>query len=211
MGAEPTTDGRHVAFASTPKPSSRSGAGREARPVFVRTPDAGVVAPWRRRARLDASAHRARGATNATFTYDPYGTLAARTGTQTTPLGFAGQYTDAESGLQYLRARYYDPATGQFLTRDPLTAASGQPYGYAGGNPLAATDPSGLFLIDLADVGMFMSDAAAGALNELTFGLSNRIAGVDGSCAGSGYFWGRGLGFAGSFFTGVMRPESSST
>jgi RHS repeat-associated protein len=26
---------------------------------------------------------------------------------------------DAESGLQYLRARYYDPATAQFLTRDP--------------------------------------------------------------------------------------------
>ena len=142
------------------------------------------------------------GATNATFTYDPYGTLAARTGTQTTPLGFAGQYTDAESGLQYLRARYYDPATGQFLTRDPLTASSGQPYGYAGGNPLAATDPSGLFAINLADIGMFMSDAAAGALNELTFGLSNQIAGVDGSCAGSGYFWGRGLGFGGSFFTG---------
>lgn len=141
-----------------------------------------------------------RGAVNATFTYDPYGSLAARTGSQTTPLGFAGQYTDAESGLQYLRARYLDPATGQFLTRDPLTAATRTPYSYAGGNPLAATDPSGLSWV--GNIGMFVSDAAAGALNEISFGLSNRIAGVDGSCAGRGYGWGSGVGFAGSFLTG---------
>ncbi|MGH9197837.1 MAG: RHS repeat-associated core domain-containing protein, partial [Acidimicrobiia bacterium] len=44
----------------------------------------------------------------------------------------------------YLRARYYDPATGQFLTRDPIEAATREPYGYVGGNPLNATDPSGL-------------------------------------------------------------------
>jgi len=87
----------------------------------------------------------ARGAATATFTYSPYGSLTGSTGTQTTPLGFAGQYTDGESGLQYLRARYYDPATGQFVTRDPLASATGQPYGYAGGSPLAYTDPSGLF------------------------------------------------------------------
>ena len=36
-----------------------------------------------------------------------------------TPLGWAGEYRDAETGLVYLRARYYDPSTGQFLTRDP--------------------------------------------------------------------------------------------
>jgi RHS repeat-associated protein len=35
---------------------------------------------------------------------------------------YAGQYTDTETGLQYLRARYYDPSTGTFLTRDPLEA-----------------------------------------------------------------------------------------
>ena len=32
------------------------------------------------------------------------------------------EYTDAETGLIYLRNRYYDPATAQFLTRDPVTA-----------------------------------------------------------------------------------------
>jgi len=61
-----------------------------------------------------------------------------------TPLLFAGQYTDSESGLQYLRARYYDPATGQFLTRDPMNAITRSPYLYAGGNPVNVTDPAGM-------------------------------------------------------------------
>jgi len=46
----------------------------------------------------------------------------------------------------YLRARYYDPTTGQFLTRDPLEAQTQQPYSYANDNPVNNTDPSGLWL-----------------------------------------------------------------
>jgi hypothetical protein len=40
-------------------------------------------------------------------------------------------------------ARYYDPATGQFLTVDPKVASTLSPYGYVAGDPLNATDPSG--------------------------------------------------------------------
>ncbi len=39
------------------------------------------------------------------------------------PFGFGGQwggYTDAETGLTLLTHRFYDPATGRFLTRDPM-------------------------------------------------------------------------------------------
>jgi RHS repeat-associated protein len=43
---------------------------------------------------------------------------------------YADQYTDAETRFQYLRARYYDPATGQFLSRDPITAQTRSPYAY---------------------------------------------------------------------------------
>jgi RHS repeat-associated protein len=81
----------------------------------------------------------------ATYTYDAYGATTATTGTATTPLQYAGQYHDAETGLYYLRARYYDPATAQFLTRDPLASLSSQPYVYAGDDPLSATDLSGLW------------------------------------------------------------------
>ncbi|MBA2676842.1 MAG: RHS repeat-associated core domain-containing protein [Ktedonobacteraceae bacterium] len=77
-----------------------------------------------------------------TATYDAYGRVLTQTGTLT-PFGYAGEYTDAASGLQYLRARSYDPATQQFLTVDPLLAQTAQAYAYAGGSPTNATDPSG--------------------------------------------------------------------
>jgi len=80
----------------------------------------------------------------ATFTYDPYGRLTGSTGTVTTPFGFAGEYADAESGLTYLRNRYYDPATGQFLSRDPIEPITHEAYSYVNDNPLNGIDPSGL-------------------------------------------------------------------
>jgi RHS repeat-associated protein len=63
----------------------------------------------------------------------------------TSGFGYAGEYTDAETGFTYLRARYYDPATAQFLTRDPLEAITTDPYNYAANNPTTLTDPTGLF------------------------------------------------------------------
>lgn len=47
--------------------------------------------------------------------------------------------------VSYLRARYYDPATAQFLSRDPMVATTRSPYGYVAGNPLNQSDPWGLF------------------------------------------------------------------
>jgi RHS repeat-associated protein len=62
-----------------------------------------------------------------------------------------GPVVDAESGLQYLRARYYDPATAQFLTRDPMVSKTQDPYGYAANNPVNYTDPTGLEWYDPRD------------------------------------------------------------
>jgi RHS repeat-associated protein len=83
------------------------------------------------------------GKATGTFSYEPYGALAGATGSASTPLGFAGEYTDSASGLQYLRARFYDPATGQFLTRDPLEALTRQPYAYAANDPVNLVDRDG--------------------------------------------------------------------
>jgi RHS repeat-associated protein len=82
------------------------------------------------------------GSAIGTATYDPFGTRTSASGV-TSALGFGGQYSDAETGLQYLRARYYDPSTGQFLTRDPLAWSTRSAYGYSYGNPLNLVDPSG--------------------------------------------------------------------
>ena len=87
------------------------------------------------------------------YTYDVYGKKTSSTGSQANEFDFAGQQTDA-TGLQYLRARYYDPGTGTFLSRDPLAvfpAWTSHPFGYAGGNPAARTDPSGLRYDDASD------------------------------------------------------------
>jgi RHS repeat-associated protein len=86
----------------------------------------------------------ASGTVAATTTFDAYGNKLGSTGSATTALGYDGQYTNADTGLIYLRARAYDPATGQFLSVDPLAASTREPYAYAGDEPVGASDPSGL-------------------------------------------------------------------
>jgi RHS repeat-associated protein len=101
------------------------------------------------------------GAVVGTRTYDPWGAPVATTGAFDTPVGFAGEHTDAESGLVHLRARYYDPATAQFLTRDPIEMLTRDAYGYAGNDPINKVDPTGLagFTIGPVKVGD-LGDAA---------------------------------------------------
>jgi RHS repeat-associated protein len=49
------------------------------------------------------------------------------------------------SGQQYMRNRYYDPATGQFTQSDPIGIAGGlNSYGFAAGDPVSYSDPYGL-------------------------------------------------------------------
>lgn len=79
-----------------------------------------------------------------TYNYDAYGNTNGHTGSASTPLRYEGQYEDVETGLYYLRARYYDPASGQFLTPDAFQAVTGAPYVYVADDPLNGTDPLGL-------------------------------------------------------------------
>ncbi len=60
-------------------------------------------------------------------------------------LGYTGQVFDFETGLSYYNARYYDPATGRFLSEDPIGFAGGDAnlYRYVGNNPVNAIDPTG--------------------------------------------------------------------
>ncbi|TMC54450.1 MAG: hypothetical protein E6J20_04145 [Chloroflexi bacterium] len=43
----------------------------------------------------------------------------------------------------HLRARYYDPSTAQFVSRDPISPTTKQPYGYVSNNPMNGTDLAG--------------------------------------------------------------------
>ena len=57
---------------------------------------------------------------------------------------YDGQYLDTVSGLYYLRARWYDPATGEFISVDALVGITDQPYQYVGSDPVNLTDPTEL-------------------------------------------------------------------
>jgi RHS repeat-associated protein len=85
------------------------------------------------------------GALQGNYSYDAWGVSQ----TPLDPLGtkekfkWAGEAFDNATGLYYLRARYYDPSTGRFLSRDPL-GTDQNPYSYARNNPLLFVDPNGL-------------------------------------------------------------------
>ena len=86
----------------------------------------------------------ATGALKASYSYDPWGKLLV----PIDPLGtknklkFTGNALDPGTGFYYLRARYYDPAIGRFINKDP--SAAGNSYSYGANNPVLLTDPSGL-------------------------------------------------------------------
>ena len=79
----------------------------------------------------------------AAVDFDAYGSRTMHTGALDTQIGFTGAWTDVTTNLVYLRARDYDPVSGQFIQVDPAVDATREPYGYTGNNPLNATDPSG--------------------------------------------------------------------
>jgi RHS repeat-associated protein len=81
--------------------------------------------------------------------YEPFGKLLSTAGNPLTKYGYTGEWTDP-TNLVYLRARYYDPATGRFLTKDPVRGLISLPitqnnYIYALNNPILLTDPTGRF------------------------------------------------------------------
>ncbi|MCC6959006.1 MAG: hypothetical protein IT301_04090 [Dehalococcoidia bacterium] len=86
----------------------------------------------------------ASGTVQDSYTYDVYGTP-SKTGSLANEFDFAGQQTDG-TGLQYLRARYYDPATGTFLSREPLAIyprCIGNLFSYSAGRVVNGYDPTG--------------------------------------------------------------------
>ncbi len=95
--------------------------------------------------------------------YDAFGKARIQVGKIRQPFRLAGQYYDEETGLHYNLARYYDPQSGRFLTRDPLfeEGGSGNFYIYCDGDPVNRLDSDGEFLLCACLIG-----AAIGAAVE---------------------------------------------
>jgi len=75
--------------------------------------------------------------------FDAWGNRVQSTGS-IAQYGYTGREPDA-TGMIYYRARYYDPALGRFISRDPAGMPNGvNRYAYVNNNPINFTDPSGL-------------------------------------------------------------------
>ena len=87
----------------------------------------------------------ASGAASAALETDAFGNVVNSSGTGT-PFGFAGAHgyqTDPDTGWQRLGHRFYLPALGRFLSRDPIRDGYNW-YAYCENDPVNAVDPSGL-------------------------------------------------------------------
>jgi RHS repeat-associated protein len=85
------------------------------------------------------------------YAYDTFGNINTRTGSTSNPFSYLGRYgiIDDGNGLYNIRARYYDPDIGKFITKDPLTGKDSDTqslnrYVYAINNPIRLIDVSGL-------------------------------------------------------------------
>ena len=84
------------------------------------------------------------GSNGIDYNYNAYGTELYNC-SSANPIGYRNYYYDSETGLYYLKARYYDPTTGQFTQEDTVQDDNLQYnlYGYCSANPVLYTDADG--------------------------------------------------------------------
>ena len=96
------------------------------------------------------------GAVVQLYSFDAYGNALGFDPSQAlTEFLYSGEQFDAKIGQQYLRARYYDPATGRFNRLDPFFGNLGDPqrlhnYLYCHADPITGIDPTGKSLVGAA-------------------------------------------------------------
>lgn len=131
------------------------------------------------------------GAVLSRMEYDSFGVVISESRPESGDrFKFTGRELDRETGLYYYRARYMDPATGKFLSEDPLEFSAGDLnlQRYVGNDPVNHTDPLGLQSI--AAFGSLLSFVQSYANFALTYGadvpFTYRIACKPGACGISG-------------------------
>ncbi len=101
------------------------------------------------------------------YAYDEFGNVLKSEETITNPFKYVGRFgvMDDGNGLYNMRARYYDPRTGRFISKDPIGLLGGMnPYSYNENNPVNFIDPFGLYSTRVRIVGGAIAVAAITAL-----------------------------------------------
>jgi RHS repeat-associated protein len=108
----------------------------------------------------------------AEYSYGTYGAARSSLAGDTNPIRYTGRESGPgmPRGLQFQRARWYEPGTGRFLSEDPAGFGASGPnlYSYVDGDPVDATDPTG------AVPQMVAACAVGGAINTVAGVLLGR-------------------------------------
>jgi len=87
------------------------------------------------------------------------------------PFRYCAEYYDQETTFIYLRARYYDPSLGRFITQDPAKADGWNWYTYCTNNPIKYKDPSGLKFIRV----FLVAGINTRSINDLWYWVKNEM------------------------------------
>lgn len=101
----------------------------------------------------------------AAYAYDAFGVLMSKTGTLNQSAQFSTKPYDEKTGLVNYGYRFYSPAMGRWITRDPIGESGGfNLYGFVGNNPVNWRDPYGL--VTAGEVGDALSASFARDYNK---------------------------------------------
>ncbi len=114
------------------------------------------------------------------YDYDIWGNPTLTVEITECAIRYAGEFYDSETGLYYLRARYYDPSIGRFLSEDSYWGEDENPlslnrYTYAHNDPIQYLDPTGYVVIKKGAQG----DGVV-AIQEMLKGLGYNTGKIDG-------------------------------
>jgi RHS repeat-associated protein len=108
------------------------------------------------------------------YTYDSFGNTTNSSGSLTNFFRYTAREFDTETNLYYYRARYYDPASGRFISEDPLLfSGSDDFYVYAQNSPIMHRDPTGQ-TIKLCSKGGFQNPSSPAGIGNHAFFYDTR-------------------------------------
>lgn len=150
------------------------------------------------------------------YVHGPFGEDLAGGLTARTPISYAGTQRVQPPRLSYMWNRWYDPASGRFLSRDPISFSGGDfnLYRYVKNNPINRVDPLGLFEVPLPggytfDVNGFIDSFNVMGYQTTTFAVIGAAAGGAGGGMAGGPVGAAALGFAGAVTGGALGFASS--
>jgi RHS repeat-associated protein len=155
------------------------------------------------------------------YAYTPFGAIANQQEAISQPFKYVGQYgvMTEPNGFNYMRARYYDPAVGRFISEDPTGFGGGDVnlMAYVGNQPINGIDPQGLWTISAGvNLSGYFGAIGGGGGTAINLGFSQgsgfsaSLTGTFGGGAATGVGGGLGITLVGTNAASVNNLLGSS-